>query len=89
MYCKALREKFSNFSDDLILADINREFELNDADHSSLSDKLLADGVHLSEKGHQIYYSILYPIVLTQIMNIAKKRRWGKKNVTISKKRVY
>jgi hypothetical protein len=72
MYCNALRDKFSTFSDDLILVDINREFKLNVANHSLHSTMLLADEIHLIEKGHQIYYNILYPILLTQIMNIAK-----------------
>jgi acyl-CoA thioesterase-1 len=84
MYCNALRDKFSTFSDDLILVDINREFKLNVVNHSLHSTMLLADEIHLSEKGHQIYYNILYPILLTQIMNIAKSGIETNRDVAIS-----
>jgi len=76
MYCDALRDKFSTFSDDLILVDVNSEFKLCCVNDSMLAEMLLADELHLSEKGHDKYYSILYPIIFTEITNIAKSKGW-------------
>ncbi len=75
LYSSALREGFRNFSTDLKLIDINLEFKKKF--HSkNLSELLLDDGLHLSEKGHDEYFKLLYPVVLSEIIAIANLRGW-------------
>jgi lysophospholipase L1-like esterase len=84
MYGDALRNKFSQYSNDLILVDVNKEFKSKCSTNSILAEMLLADELHLSEKGHNEYYSIIYPIILKNIINIAKAKGWLDGDLTIS-----
>ena len=57
----------------ITLIDIEEEFnkELKSNMKVKLNDFLLEDGIHLSEKGHNLYFKIIEPIMLNQIKRIA------------------
>lgn len=73
-YNSALRECFSDFANDLSLVDINSHFKNSCVDSHALGEMLLSDQLHLSEKGHEAYFHILYPVILKKIETIASER---------------
>lgn len=74
-YNQALRSNFLSFAPDLELIDIEAYFEAL-SDKVQLRSLLLSDQLHLSEKGHDEYYRILYPIILERVNSIARGRGW-------------
>jgi len=55
---------------DCILVDMEKEFRIRIEDGVQLADLLLEDQLHLSEKGHDIYYCVLEPIILSVLKEL-------------------
>lgn len=75
-YNLMLRNTFLNYSDDLLLVDIYQRFLDKYKENDQLGSCLLPDQLHLSEKGHNEYYQVLYPIILDKVEGIARSRGW-------------
>lgn len=73
-YNLMLRNAFLNYSDDLLLIDVNQRFLDKYKENDQLGSCLLPDQLHLGEKGHNEYYQVLYPIVLDKVEGIARSR---------------
>lgn len=76
-YNLMLKETFSTWSKDLLLVDIYQKFVGKYKTRAQLGSCLLSDQLHLSEIGHDEYYSMLYPIILSQIEEIARAKGWA------------
>lgn len=57
-------------SEKVILADVGKEFQRRVAGGAELSGLVLADGVHLSEAGHDIYFQCVLPVVTRALEGI-------------------
>lgn len=64
-YNEVIRDVARTRGDDVMLNDIERHFEevLQAGKVKSLHELLLDDGLHLSERGHQIYYEAVEPMI--------------------------
>lgn len=75
IYNEALREKFDGKKSDLTLVDMNAFFKEH-CKCNNLQDLLLPDQLHLSERGHDLYFAKIYPLILSRINAIAFDRGW-------------
>ncbi len=58
----------------LILGETEHAFlNRTGGDRSKLSRFLLADGLHLNEEGHDLYFNVLYPIIKSNIRELAQE----------------
>lgn len=59
----------------VVLCDIRNEFKVRLTKYGCLASYLLEDGIHLSEKGHQLYSEILYPTLSWVIQDLKEGDR--------------
>lgn len=76
LYNQAIREVFKElelkFPGRVLFNDIESKF-IEEMNKTPLNELVLPDKLHLSEKGHNIYYNNVFPTVLRAIENICKR----------------
>jgi len=70
-YNAAIRALCSTRADDLSFQDVDRHFHDLIAKGEKIEDLLLEDGLHLSERGHEIYFDIMYPTIAKWVEKMA------------------
>jgi lysophospholipase L1-like esterase len=64
-YCAELRELVKELPAPVVFHDVHRHFtNLVEAGEEKLEDLLLEDGLHLSARGHDVYYRLMAPPVI-------------------------
>jgi len=71
-FCEMVRE-ICEQDDRLILVDIEKVFNQAIKDTGSCENYLMADGIHLNESGHQLYYDTYEPVILEICRKIDQK----------------
>ena len=72
-YSQIIRDVAGRSGDFVLLNDMARRFgEVLDAGEARLTDLLLADGLHLSRQGHDIYYDAIAPRLLPVIEDLLR-----------------
>lgn len=66
-YNEALRKTFADYGDIVVLNDIETEFNKAVNGQQDLAKMLLADGLHLSEAGHDLYFSIVSGVLTNHL----------------------
>jgi lysophospholipase L1-like esterase len=59
-------------TDDVLLNDVEYHFNKKIKEGHLISEFLLSDQLHLSEKGHDLYYEFTYPVVLSTVQELIK-----------------
>jgi len=73
-YNVLIREVAGNYCDNVLLFDMERKFQELSSCKEALAKFVLSDKLHLSEMGHEIYYSTIAPkIVESVVAQIEKK----------------
>ena len=77
-YNGIIREVAGRFRDRVALNDVERAFRDHVGnDRGRLDELLLEDGLHLSEAGHDLYFSCVMPAVEKSILSLAKDESNG------------
>ncbi len=69
LYSQIIR-KVAADDNNVRLIDIEKDFEQKIIEGEKLQDYLMPDGIHLSLKGHEFYFSTFCPIILEELKNI-------------------
>ena len=70
-YNQAIRELAQSLPDFVEFQDIEARFQEIVGPDGDVGPYLLADGLHLSEKGHQVYFEIMAPILKRAVADVA------------------
>ena len=71
LYSQIIRQ-VANEDNDVRLIDMEKVLEQKVIEGEKLQEYLMSDGIHLSHKGHQFYYSIFCPIIIEELTNLSK-----------------
>jgi acyl-CoA thioesterase I len=72
-YNEAIREVCKSRSKDVLFQDVGAHFRRLIANGEKIEDLLLDDGLHLSERGHENYFNILYPAIADWVRRLASE----------------
>ncbi len=77
-YNSLIREVYREGDERLILNDMEKTFHVHTRENGSeLSELLLADRLHLSEKGHVLYFETIFPVLKQVVLEIAEDSKVG------------
>ena len=72
-YNMIIRQVAKKLGDSVVLNDVETEFhELSKNGVADLHDLLLSDGLHLSARGHEVYYDLITPLVESRVKDLLK-----------------
>ena len=72
-YNAAIRELCMSRPKDISFQDVGGHFNDLIKNGERIENLLLDDGLHLSERGHEIYFNILYPVIADWVKQVASK----------------
>jgi lysophospholipase L1-like esterase len=77
-YCAELRDLVNELPAQVVFNDVHRYFtNLVEAGEERLEDLLLEDGLHLSGRGHDVYYRLMAPAVIAATERLIADRETG------------
>ena len=62
-YCETVKKVADQFGDEVIFVDVYKYFEALKVEAFLSDDHLLEDGLHLSPKGHDLYFTLMRPVI--------------------------
>ena len=77
-YCEEVRKLVADLPEQVVFHDVHQHFrELVAAGEARLEDLLLDDGLHLSARGHDVYYRLLAPAVISATERLLSQGTYG------------